>query len=208
MTAGQTLAFAGIIVLGAVSPGPDFAVVARRAAVSGRRAGMAAAAGVATGIFVWAVAAAAGVAAAMTALPGILTAIRYAGAAYLAYLGVRALLAASRRGRPEAPEAEVRGHTWQSFRDGLLTNALNPKAAVFFVALLPQFLPDRPHPADTLALALIAVAITLAWFLLVANLIAALRRVLSRPTPRRVLDAVTGTALLSLGARLAMAGAR
>jgi threonine/homoserine/homoserine lactone efflux protein len=64
-----------------------------------------------------------------------------------------------------------------------LTNVLNPKAAVFFEALLPQFLPTHPHPADTVALALIALAITLAWFVLVASLIAGLRSLLSRPTP-------------------------
>jgi threonine/homoserine/homoserine lactone efflux protein len=209
MTIGQVLAFAGIIVLGAVSPGPDFAVVARRAAVSGRRAGMAAAAGVAAGVFVWAVAAAAGLTAAMTALPALLTLIRYAGAAYLAYLGVRALYAAIRRPAPaEVADGAVTGRTRHAFRDGLLCNVLNPKAAVFFVALLPQFLPQHPHPADTLVLALIAVAITLAWFIAVANLIAALRRVLARPAARRALDAVTGSALLGMGARLALTGAR
>lgn len=209
MTIGQTVVFAGIILLGAVSPGPDFAVVARRSAVSGRRSGLAAAAGVATGIFFWAGAAAAGLAAAMTAVPEVLTLIRYAGALYLAYLGVRALIAAIRRpGSGEVTAAAAPGRAWHAYRDGLLCNALNPKAAVFFVALLPQFLPRHPQPVDTLVLALIAVAVTLAWFGTVATLIGALRWVLSRPAPRRALDAVTGSALLGLGARLALTGAR
>jgi threonine/homoserine/homoserine lactone efflux protein len=203
MTTGQMLGLAGIVLLGALSPGPDFAVVVRRAALSGRRAGMAAAAGVAGGILAWALAAAVGLVAAMTALPGLLTVIRYAGAAYLAYLGVRALLAARRRDdTAEVPLGEG-GTTWQAFRDGLWCNLLNPKAAVFFVALLPQFLPQHPRAVDTLVLAAIAVGITLVWFCTVANLIAAMRRLFARPAARRAVHAVTGTALLGLGARLA-----
>jgi threonine/homoserine/homoserine lactone efflux protein len=203
MTGGQVIGFAGVIVLGAMSPGPDFAVVVRRAALSGRRGGMAAALGVATGIFVWAAAAAAGVAAMLSALPGVLEAVRYAGAAYLGYLGVRALIAAIRRETPASPAAAVPPGR-HAFRDGLLCNVLNPKAAVFFVALLPQFVPAGAGVGDVLVLSLIAVAITLAWFFTVANLVAALRRFLARPAARRTLEAATGTALLGLGARLAL----
>jgi threonine/homoserine/homoserine lactone efflux protein len=207
VTTGPLLAFAGIIVLGAMSPGPDFAVVVRCAALGGRRAGTAAAAGVASGIFVWAVVAAAGIAAMMSAVPAVLTIIRYAGAAYLGYLGVRALIASARGDNAGMPVAEA-GRGRRAFRDGLLCNALNPKAAVFFVALLPQFLPENPGPADTVILSLIAVAITLMWFVTVANVVAGLRRLFARPRVRRSLDALSGTALLGLGARLALAGAR
>ncbi|GIE94803.1 hypothetical protein Ari01nite_22680 [Paractinoplanes rishiriensis] len=199
------LGLAGIVLLGALSPGPDFAVVVRRAAVSGRRAGMAAAAGVATGIFGWALAAAVGLVAAMTAVPGLLTVIRYAGAGYLAYLGVRALLAARHRDETAEVALGEHGTAWQAFRDGLWCNLLNPKAAVFFVALLPQFLPQHPRAVDTLVLASIAVGITLLWFCTVANLIAAMRRLFARPAARRAVHAVTGAALLGLGARLAFA---
>ncbi|MEU4237165.1 LysE family translocator [Actinoplanes sp. NPDC026619] len=208
MTGGQVLGFAGVIVLGAMSPGPDFAVVVRRAAIAGRRGGMAAAAGVAAGIFGWAAAAAAGVAAMLSALPAVLEVVRYAGAGYLAYLGVRALIAAIRRDAPADPGADPGAaggrSTWLSFRDGLLCNVLNPKAAVFFVALLPQFVPSGAGVGDVLVLSLVAVGVTLAWFFTVANLIAALRRFFARPVARRGLEAATGTALLGLGARLAL----
>ena len=196
------MAFCGVVSLGAMSPGPDFAVVVRRSALHGRAAGLAAATGVATGVFLWAVAAAAGVAALVATVPVLLTAIRYAGAAYLAYLGIRALLAAARpaaTGPPAGP-----GSPGGAFRDGLLCNALNPKAAVFFLALVPQFLPAHPGPLDTLTLSLLAVAITLLWFGTVANLVAVFRRLFARSRVRRTLDGLSGAALLGLGARLAL----
>ena len=203
MTTGtQALAFTGVIALGAMSPGPDFAVVVRRAALDGRLPGIAAATGVATGVFLWSVAAAAGVAALVATAPAILGTIRWAGAAYLAYLGIRALIAAA---RPHpAPLALGPGSARGAFRDGLLCNALNPKAAVFFLALLPQFLPAHPGALDTLTLSLLAVLVTLVWFSTVAVLVAALRRVLARPAVRRGLDGLSGLALLGLGARLAL----
>jgi threonine/homoserine/homoserine lactone efflux protein len=95
-----------------------------------------------------------------------------------------------------------------AFRDGLLCNVLNPKAAVFFVALLPQFLPARPGPVDVLLLSTITVAITLAWFGAVAQVVSLFHRVLSRPRVRRTIDAVSGTVLIALGARLALNTAR
>ena len=201
-TTAQVMAFCGVVGLGAMSPGPDFAVVVRRSALSGRAAGMAAATGVATGVFLWAVAAAAGVAALVATVPVVLTIIRYAGAAYLAYLGIRALLAAW---RPPAAGSEAQpGSAGGAFRDGLLCNALNPKAAVFFLALLPQFLPAHPGAADTLALSLLAVAVTLLWFCTVANLVAVFRRLFARSAVRRTLDGLSGAALLGLGLRLAL----
>jgi threonine/homoserine/homoserine lactone efflux protein len=201
-TGAQLVAFCGVVSLGAMSPGPDFAVVVRRSALGGRAAGMAAATGVATGVFLWAVAAAAGVAALVATVPVLLTTIRYAGAAYLAYLGIKALLAAARPS-PAEPGAPP-GSTGGAFRDGLLCNALNPKAAVFFLALLPQFLPAHPGAVDTLTLSMLAVAVTLVWFGTVANLVAVFRRVLARSRVRRTLDGLSGAALLGLGARLAL----
>ncbi|MEU4419332.1 LysE family translocator [Actinoplanes sp. NPDC024001] len=204
-TVGQALAFAGVIGLAAASPGPDFAVVVRRSVVAGRLHGMAAAAGIAAGVFVWSVAAAMGVAALLATSAVAFTVVKMAGAAYLLWLGVSALLAARRGGGaldPVAgPRAEARVRV--SFRDGLLCNVLNPKAGVFFVAVLPQFMPAGGTAADVLLLSLVAVVITIAWFTVVAHLVAALRRFLSRPAVRRSLDAATGAVMIALGLRLA-----
>lgn len=206
---GQVLAFAGVIGLAAVSPGPDFAVVMRRAVTGGRLHGMAAASGVAAGVFAWSVAAAMGVAALLAASAVAFTVVKLAGAAYLLWLGVTALLAARRRGTDPDQPAAVRGapRLRASFRDGLLTNVLNPKCGVFFVAVLPQFAPADSTPADVLLLSLVAVTVTIAWFVAVANLVAAFRRVLSRPAIRRSLDAATGAVLVALGIRLAATSA-
>lgn len=88
----------------------------------------------------------------------------------------------------------------RAFRDGLLCNVLNPKCMVFFVALLPH-LPADPTAVDAAAVSAAAVLITALWFGIVANFVAAMRRLLSRPTVRRALDAVTGTLLVAVGVR-------
>jgi len=205
MTTGQLLTFGGVVVLGAMSPGPDFAVVLRRSALAGRAHGMAAAAGVAAGVFAWVIAAATGVAALVAATPVAFTVIKLVGAGYLAYLGVNALRSARRSSDLRSPSdpADVEPGLWQAFRDGLLCNALNPKAAIFFVALLPQFLPAESGLVPLLTLSLIAVVITATWFLTVANLVAAARRVFSRPATRRFIDGMSGVVLIGLGVRLA-----
>jgi RhtB (resistance to homoserine/threonine) family protein len=205
MTTTQVVAFAAAIGLGAMSPGPDFAVVVRQAVTSGRRAGLATAAGVAVGILVWVLAATTGVAALLAASAVAFTVVKVIGAGYLLYLGVRALRAAARRAGATAEPATGRAPTTgvAAFRSGLLCNVLNPKAAVFFVALMPQFLPRHPAVADVLLLSATAFLITLLWFGVVATVLSGLRRLLDRPAVRRVIDGLTGTALVLLGIRLA-----
>ncbi|MDG6108265.1 LysE family translocator [Dactylosporangium aurantiacum] len=211
MTTAQVLAFGGVVALGAMSPGPDFAVVVRRSALAGRAHGVAAALGVAAGVFAWAIAAATGVAALVTMTSVAFTVIKVVGAGYLVYLGVNALRSAWRSHdvRSEAIAERTTGSSlWGSFRAGLLCNTLNPKAAIFFVALLPQFLPADAGLIPMLALSLIAVVITAAWFLTVANLVAAARRVFSRPATRRLIGGVSGTVLIGFGVRLAFTTTR
>jgi threonine/homoserine/homoserine lactone efflux protein len=165
MTTAQVLTFAGVVALGAMSPGPDFAVVMRRSALAGRADGMATAVGVAAGVFAWAIAAATGVAALVAMSSVAFTIIKLVGAGYLFYLGVNALRSAWRSGDfrsgPNTGSTAGPG-LWGAFRDGLLCNALNPKAAIFFVALLPQFLPADAGLIPMLTLSLIAAVITTA----------------------------------------------
>ncbi|MEV4223084.1 LysE family translocator [Nonomuraea sp. NPDC049725] len=203
----QIVAFGGVVMLGAMSPGPDFAVVVRRSALSGRGHGMAAAAGISLGVFVWVVAAATGVAALLAASAVAFTVVKIVGAAYLLYLGAKALRAAVKGGGGLALDAPATGGRgpWAAFAEGLLTNVLNPKAALFFVALVPQFLSAGASLADTLLLSLIALAGTVLWFLTVANVVSALRRAFARPAVRRTLDGLTGAALVALGVNLATA---
>ncbi|WP_188193332.1 LysE family translocator [Nonomuraea sp. SYSU D8015] len=201
----QFVAFGGVVMLGAMSPGPDFAVVVRRSAVSGRAYGMAAALGISVGVFAWVVAAATGVAALLAASAVAFTVVKVVGAAYLLYLGVKALRSALRKGgelKLELPDPGRRS-VWAAFAEGLLTNVLNPKAALFFVALVPQFVSSGASLSGTLVLSLIALAGTVAWFLVVANIVGTLRKVFARPAVRRAVDGLTGAALISLGVKLA-----
>lgn len=205
MTVTQVAAFAAALGLGAMSPGPDFAVVVRNAATSGRRAGLATASGVATGILVWVLAATTGVAALLAASATAFTVVKIVGAGYLLFLGVKALRSATHRpgGAPEPAPGRAARTPVAGFRSGLLCNVLNPKAAVFFVALTPQFLPRQPAVSDVLLLSVTAFLITLLWFGTVATVVSGLRRLLDRPAIRRTIDGLTGATLVLLGVRLA-----
>ena len=192
------LAFLGVAVIVIVTPGQDTALTVRNTLAGGRRAGVRTAIGVATGQAVWALAASAGVTALLVASEPAFLALKLAGAAYLVYLGAQALLAAIRR-RPQAPHETglAGGH---ELRQGLLSNLGNPKMAVFFSSLLPQF---GDSFAALLGLGLLFCALTLTWLTAYAFALARAGDVLRRPRVRRAIDAVTGTALVALGVRLA-----
>ncbi|WP_181777261.1 LysE family translocator [Amycolatopsis pittospori] len=206
MISGATaLSFVLVCLLGAISPGPDFLVVTRSAMLGGRKAGIAAGVGIALGVFVWVVAIALGVAAILTASAIAFTVVKLIGAAYLIFLGVKAWLAVRRGDYSElkdkvAPEVAP----WAAFRHGLLTNLLNPKVAVFFLALLPQFLPHSASTTQTLQLAVLATAVSVVWFFVLATLVGSLRRFFSSGRVRRVMDAAMGTLLVGLGIRVAV----
>lgn len=207
MTVTQLLALGGVILLAAMSPGPDFVIVLRNAVTSGRRAGMACAAGIAAGVLVWAVVTSVGIAGLLAASAVAFTVVKLVGAAYLVLLGVQALLAARRGDYDETPtagrESSERGVV-AAFRQGLLTNLFNPKVAVFFVALWPQFLPHSATVVDTALMAAVAAAVTLTWFVVLANVITVLRRFLTAARVRRTIDAVMGTLLIGIGVRIAV----
>src|SRR6478735_4482229 len=142
-----------------VTPGVDMALVTKNALLHGRRAARATALGVNLGIFLWSLAAALGLAAVIAASAPAFTAIKLVGAAYLVYLGLRTLL----RPHHRQPTVVRRG---SSFRQGLASNLLNPKIAVFFTSLLPQFVDaEQARPVDLLLLGLLFNAIGVVWLL-------------------------------------------
>ncbi|MET8851280.1 LysE family transporter [Amycolatopsis sp. NPDC004625] len=206
MIPGPTAAsFLLVVVLGAMSPGPDFVVVTRSALAGGRRAGMAAGLGIALGVFAWVVAIALGVAAVLTASAIAFTVVKLAGAGYLVVLGVKAWLAVRRGEYRDLGDATGAGRlaAGAAFRQGLVTNLLNPKVAVYFLALLPQFLPAGGAALQTLELAAIATAGTVVWFVTLAVVVGALKRFFAAGRVRRVLDAVLGSVLVALGLKVA-----
>jgi threonine/homoserine/homoserine lactone efflux protein len=207
MTLGAAvLTFALVAGVLTVTPGLDTALVLRSAVTGGRREAMATGAGIIAGVFVWGAAAAVGVSALLTASQLAFDVLRFAGAAYLLWLGVQLLVQALRR-QPaalEAPPADARRSAWRSARLGLTTNLLNPKVGVFYVALLPQFVPPGSNPLLVgLLLAAVHGALSLVWFGALTWLASALSRWLRRPATVRVIDGITGTALVGFGVRLA-----
>jgi threonine/homoserine/homoserine lactone efflux protein len=199
------LAFSVVALALTLTPGLDTALVLRAALTRGRRDATATAAGIVAGLFVWGAAAAVGVSALLTASRLAYDVLRYAGAAYLVWFGVRLLVRAV-RGAVEAEPVGVAGSSpWRAARQGLTTNLLNPKVGVFYVALLPQFLPAGSDPlAVGLLLAGVHGLITTAWFTLLIALAAALGARLRRPGTVRAVDGVTGTTLVGFGVRLAV----
>jgi threonine/homoserine/homoserine lactone efflux protein len=193
---GSFLAFLGISVLLVVTPGQDTALTIRNTIVGGRPAGLRTACGVSAGQAIWALAAAAGLAALLRASEPAFLALRFAGAAYLVYLGAVALWSAFRGTAGHPP----RGSRGAPFRQGLLSNLSNPKSAVFFTSLLPQF----GHSFSALlALGLVLCGLTAAWLGAYAVAVARAGDFLRRSRVRRALDGVTGAVLVAFGLRLA-----
>jgi threonine/homoserine/homoserine lactone efflux protein len=187
----ELAAFLGVAVLVIVTPGPDTALTVRSTLLGGRAAGVWTAAGVSGGQVVWAVFTAVGLASLLVASETAFLVVRYAGAAYLIWLGLQALLGGR---EPEPGEQGEHLSRREAARQGLLSNLSNPKMAAFFPSLLPQF-------ADTfaalLALGVLFAAMTFAWLSLYAAIAGFLRPV------RRALEAISGAVLIALGLRLA-----
>ena len=198
----QLAAFFGVAIVVIVTPGQDTALTIRNALSGGARSGVFTALGVATGQAAWTLLTSLGLAALLLASQTAFFALKVAGAVYLVGLGVHSLVDAVRGAKSSRLRAaRVRSRT--AYRRGLLSNLGNPKMALFFTSLLPQF---APHPASflhLLALGLLFCATTLLWLSGYAAAVARLGDVLRRSRVRRTLDAVTGTVLVAFGVRLA-----
>jgi threonine/homoserine/homoserine lactone efflux protein len=195
------LAFFGVSAIVIVTPGQDTALTIRNALAAGRRSGVFTALGVAAGQATWTLAAAAGISALLRASEPLFLAVKLLGAAYLIFLGGQTVLDGLRH-RPHAIEpAPHRGSARGSFRQGMISNLGNPKMAVFFTSLLPQF--GGTSFAALLGLGLVFCTMTFVWLSAYGAAVAKAGDVLRRPRIRRVLDAVTGTVLVAFGLRVA-----
>ena len=197
----ELAAFLGIAVLVIVTPGQDTALTIRNTMLGSRSAGLATALGVAAGQACWTVATSIGLAALLVASKPLFVALKLAGAAYLVYLGLQALRHAIRPViRAAEPTAGPLLLPRRAFRQGMLSNLGNPKMAVFFTSLLPQF---GSSFWSLLALGLGFCSLTLAWLSAYSFAVARARDLLHRPRIRRSLDALAGTFLVAFGIRLA-----
>lgn len=211
------LAYLAVSTLLIVTPGPDTALVTRNALRAGMRAAPATVLGIGAGSVVWALASVGGVAVLLERSALAFTIVKYAGAAYLAWLGLRSLFGGLRRGRPapsfiapaDAPAEPaipvVAPLTrWAGFHQGALSNLLNPKAGAIFATALPQFIVPGDSPARLLVMLLAYEVILLLWLNLYVALVSRAGRSRMGVRMRDALGRVTGVVLIALGVRLAL----
>lgn len=204
--AGDLGVFALAVLLLNATPGVDLLLTVTRSAQGGPRAGVGAALGISAGCVLHALAAAFGLAALLALHPQAFAAIQWAGAAYLLWIGLGLLRNAWRGGGP--PAAATKAVERVSFpadiRRGLMTNLLNPKVALFFLAFLPQFVPAQAA-SKTLAFLLLGawfVAQSLLFLLATVWLVTTLRRWQTSPAASRVFEGVAGAMFVALAVRL------
>ncbi len=200
-------AFLAVSALVIATPGQDTALTIRNSLLGGRRTGVFTALGVSSGQAVWALATSVGLAALLAASEPAFLALKLVGAAYLVYLGIHSLWYALRGSGDGAREELARRDPLRAsaaYRQGVVSNLANPKMAVFFTSLLPQFSGGGDGAfAGLLVLGLLFCLMTLVWLSAYAVVVDRAGRWLRRPAVRRVIDAVTGVVLIALGLRLA-----
>jgi threonine/homoserine/homoserine lactone efflux protein len=196
------VAFTAAAALLTITPGLDTALVLRTAASEGPRRGLWSGLGVVTGCLVWAASVAAGLGVLLVASRLGYTVLRWAGAGYLLYAGLK-MLRHPRSSFASPAAAPLRGRS--AFARGALTNLLNPKVGVFYVSFLPQFIPaDVAVAPYAMLLGAIHALLGLLWFACLIAAMGPLSRWLRRPKVVQVLDRVTGAVFIAFGARLAL----
>ncbi|MHB1005288.1 MAG: LysE family translocator [Chloroflexota bacterium] len=208
----QVIAFAGLALVLTLTPGVDMALVTKNALAYGRRAAFLSILGISLGVAFYATASALGLSAVLSQSPTVYWFVKTLGAGYLGYIGIQSLRGSGAHATlPEGPGAVVRAGNdpgvGVSFRQGLLTNLLNPKIALFYLTLLPQFIsPGDPVLAKSLLLASIHIGFGLVWMSAYAYFIVRLSDLFLRPSTRLLMERATGALLIALALRLAAEG--
>jgi threonine/homoserine/homoserine lactone efflux protein len=200
--------FAAVTVPLVATPGASTAVVLRNSLAGGVRSGIATAIGANAGSICYGLLTAFGVAVALQRWPLVWVVLRVAGTAYLAWLGFRSLrLAWTYRQRDVLVAAVTAPPPFaRSLREGFVTNLLNPSLATFYLLILPQFIPrGAPPVASALTLTALHVSLALTWHLTWDAIGGTLSETLARTKPRRILEGVSGGALIALALKLALA---
>jgi threonine/homoserine/homoserine lactone efflux protein len=199
--------FIATAILLVITPGQDTFFILGRSLSGGRSAGIAAALAITAGSVIHTFAAALGLSALLATSPYAFIAVKFAGAAYLIYIGVRALLSRA-NGLPGDDGATRADGRWSAFRQGIFSNLLNPKVALFFLALMPQFIEagSTRKVGAFLVLGLTFVALGVIWCGVLAVAAAKLRNAfLRRPSMANVLNKIAGAMFIALGLKLATA---
>jgi threonine/homoserine/homoserine lactone efflux protein len=195
--------FLAVALVVVVTPGPDMALVLRNTMAGGRIAGLATSAGTCSGLFVHAFAAAVGLSTLLLASSHAFTVVKLVGAAYLVFLGLRTLLRAGDAGEAGAGTGSV--DPWTAYRQGVMTNVFNPKVALFFVSLLPQFVAaGEGFEWRLLQLAALFIAMGFVWLTVYTLALHSVGGFLGRGSIRRRIERVSGAVLVALGVRVAL----
>ncbi|MCX5062171.1 MULTISPECIES: LysE family translocator [unclassified Streptomyces] len=198
------LAFLGACTLIAASPGPSTVLIIKQSLRS-RRSGFLTVLGNETGVFIWGVVAAFGLTALLAASEAAYDVMRMVGAAVLVGFGIQALRQARRTGKAAGRWESEEKSGWAAYRGGLLLNLANPKAAIFAMSFLPQFVPEgAPHLPTMVGLAALWAVYEVGYYGLYVWFVGRMKAVLSRAGVRRRLEQVSGGVLLLLGVRLAL----
>lgn len=209
-------AFAFLALMLTLVPGPDTALVTRNTVTRGRQAAFFTIFGIILGCTVHAIASSLGLSTILAQSAALYDTIKITGALYLMWLGIQALRAAwnsqemveESAGAPPGianTATPVLAPHARSFREGLLTNLLNPKVSLFYLMVLPQFVsPTRSIMFQSMLLAGLHIAMGLIWLSIYVLFVDALKSVLTRPTVKRWVESITGTALILLGIRVAL----
>jgi threonine/homoserine/homoserine lactone efflux protein len=203
-------AFVGLAVLVTITPGADTVLTIRNTLAGGTRAGICTVAGICSGVFFQPLLAAFGIAALFVKIPLAFTAVKFAGSLYLIYLGLQSLRGAAKLWCARHREIPLGDRTtresWKRYREGLLTNALNPKIGVFYFAVLPQFIKATdPVLLKSFLMAGCHYLMGALWLGGIALVAGKSRALLTRPRIKAGLETVSGCAMIGFGARLALA---
>jgi len=207
----ELIAFCGVAAILVVTPGPDMALVARNALVGGRAAVPITVLGICAGIVVHALAAAVGLSALLKASATAYAVVKVAGGGYLVYLGIQAWRASTEdEGDSEwmlGPARRFAGGS--AFRQGFVSNVLNPKLVVFFISVLPGFTsPDDPYFPQVVVLAAAFELLTVVWLMTYGAGVARVGDAMRSPRVRHLLERISGTVLIALGLKIAIDGSR
>lgn len=199
------MAFALVALLFGLAPGPDVMLVLRHSLVRGARDGVAVALGATTGGLTWGLAAVLGLATLVQQSPAVYEVLKLSGAVYLVVLGVRGILQARSAAAEDGGAVRQEQNRLAAFRAGLITDLLNPKMGVFYLALLPQFIPAGGDVLRWSALLMSVESVTavtsLAGYAFLAHGVGTF---LKRPALRTWLERCLGTVLIGLGLRIAV----
>jgi RhtB (resistance to homoserine/threonine) family protein len=207
----QILAFTGIAAILTLTPGADTMLVMRNVLARGQRAGILTTVGICSGLFFHATISALGLSLILVRSATVFEIVKLIGACYLIFLGGQSLWRALHHGAGKISDtrentvAKQKKEGSRSIIEGLLTNVLNPKVAIFYLAFLPQFIsPGDSVFVKSMLLAGIHFTLGVIWLTLVTVFLGRMRALLTRPRVQRAIEATSGAVLIAFGARLAL----